>query len=595
MKKKTINKLMNSFEKERLADSLYLLNALLLILKESKGKLGHNGIISEQFREAGERFAEKYEGLELFTEKVNHFNKEAYFQLCNSIQNLKGDDIQETVFSIYDYLKDTSLYMGHPFNEGLINNAEFYNFIQATIDFSIISSVYDPAFGIGMGFVSILKKVGENSLTFAGQEIDPILWANMKNILAIFDIPSEHIYRGDTLSSPSNVSEETIQQYDLVLVDPPQGLKIDSDVFARDEFMRFKYGYTTKSDLAFLEHALASKKDTGLLIGLINLNSLKTKGREKAIRKNILLDNNLTTVIQLEKTRGGLSSFTPCILMFGENQKSEKVNMMAYTGQKNRRSQGLSEYYQTDEEKRENSLWVLMEDIKSNDYSLTPSFYIHKERLKQANPMFLELDLREKISINDIAEISSGISGGIKGLSEKKTKQKPNKVYFLKSSDIDAHGQVVLDNAKAYWYGEEDKGVWRTLLAKNDLVFVTRGDTGKVGIVREIPEEAQIGAGMNMIKIHVKEGEYSPFFLFELIRSEYGKHMIETAILESGILKKITLKELAEFRVPVLEKSEWEAFDERYLKVLQEEEKLRQQIEGLKEEKKDIFTKILKN
>jgi len=279
--------------------------------------------------------------------------------------------------------------------------------------------------------------------------------------------------------------------------------------------------------------------------------------------------------------------------MFGENQKSEKVNMMAYTGQKNKRSHGLSEYYQTDEEKRENSLWVLMEDIKSNDYSLTPSFYIHKERLKQANPMFLELDLREKISINAIAEISSGISGGIKGLSEKKTAKKPNKVYFLKSSDIDLHGQVVLDNAKAYWFGEEDKGVWRTLLAKNDLIFVTRGDTGKVGIVREIPEEAQIGAGMNMIKIHVKKGEYSPFFLFELIRSEYGKHMIETAILESGLLKKITLKELAEFRVPVLEKSEWEAFDERYLKVLQEEEKLKQKFEELKEEKQDIFKKII--
>jgi len=594
MKKKNFNQLINWLKTGNLVDTLYIINALLLIQKECKGKMDQKGVISERYLKIGDEISEKHEGFQFFTEKVSSLEKESFFQLCNNIQNIQEDEIQEAVFEIYDALKTNALYPRNLIHEELINNTAFYNFIQAAVDFSTISSVYDPAFGIGMGFVSILKKAHKKSLIFIGQEIDPLLWANMKNIMAIFDMPSEQIYLGDTLTTPSNVAEETIQQYDLVLVDPPQGLKIDSDVFAQDEFMRFKYGYTTKSDLAFLEHALASKKETGLLIALINLNSLKTKGKEKAIRKNILLDNNLTTVIQLEKTRGGLTPFTPCILIFGANQKSEKINMMAYTHQKNNRIQDLSEYYQTDEKKRDNSLWVMMEDIKNNDYSLTPSYYLDKERLKQANPMFLELDLREKISISMIADISSGISGGIKTVSEKKTKKKPNNVFFLKSSDIDSNGQVVLDNAKAYWYGEEDKGVWRTLLSKNDLVFVTRGDTGKVGMVREIPQDAQVGAGMNMIKIHVIEGEYSPFFLFEIIRSEYGKHLIETAIHEAGLLKKITLKELAEIKVPFLEKSEVKAFDEKYLKVLNEEEKLKQKFEALKEKKQDIFKYILK-
>jgi len=98
---------------------------------------------------------------------------------------------------------------------------------------------------------------------------------------------------------------------------------------------------------------------------------------------------------------------------------------------------------------------------------------------------------------------------------------------------------------------------------------------------------------MNMIKIHVKSEKYSPFLLFELFKSPYGKHLIETAIMESGVLKKITLKELAEFRLPFMHEDELERFDKRYLKVLQEEERLRQQIGDLKSEKEDIFKKII--
>ena len=592
MKKRNVNKIMDTLRQEDLIEALYMVNALLLIQKESTGKENQSGIITDHFRQQGTALSENYEGLRFFSEKVDGFNKEAFYQLCNAVKNVKKRDIHNVVFDIYEGLKANQRHSLFSGSASLINNKAFYHFIQATIDFSKIKSVYDPAFGIGMGFVSILKTRKAKHIALAGQEIDALLWANMKNILAIFDRPSREIYQGDTLQSPSNVAEETIVKYDLVLVDSPQGLKIDTDVFARDEFMRFKYGYTTKSEMAFLEHALASKKETGLLIGLINMNSLKEKGKEKAIRKNILLDNNLTTVIQLEKTNDGFASFTPCILIFGENQQSDKIAMMAYKDRNSGESQGLSEYYLSEDEKRSNSIWVVMDEIKNNDYSLTPSFYIDRERLKQVNPLFEALEKREKISLNVIADISSGISGGIKTLSENQKADKPNKIYFLKSSDIDTNGYVAINTEKTYWYGKDDKGVTRTVLAKNDLVFVTRGDTGKVGLVREIPEDAQIGAGMNMIKIHVKTGQYSPFLLFELFKSPYGKHLIETAILEAGVLKKVTLKELAEFRIPILQKRELAIFDDTYLKLLQEEERLRRQMTALKEKKQAVFTEI---
>src|SRR6056297_48113 len=163
MKNKIKNKLMKILESNHLTDTLYFINALLLAHKEVKGEMEQKGVISEQYLKIVQEFAKKHEGLQLFADKVPDFKQESFFQLCNNIQNIKADDIKETVFGVYEYLKDSSLYMGNPFNEGLINNAEFYNFIQATINFSSLSTVYDPAFGIGMGFVSILKKAGDQS------------------------------------------------------------------------------------------------------------------------------------------------------------------------------------------------------------------------------------------------------------------------------------------------------------------------------------------------------------------------------------------------------------------------------------------------
>src|SRR6056297_1642045 len=98
MKKKVLNKIMDTLQHEELTQALYSINALLLIQKECGGKVAQKGIIADHFRQQAEELAKEYEGLQFFSEKVNTLNKEAFYQLCNAVKTVKEEDIHDIVF-----------------------------------------------------------------------------------------------------------------------------------------------------------------------------------------------------------------------------------------------------------------------------------------------------------------------------------------------------------------------------------------------------------------------------------------------------------------------------------------------------------------
>ena len=100
-----------------------------------------------------------------------------------------------------------------------------------------------------------------------GQEINDLTSAIGRMNLFLHGVSDFHIVTGDTLRNPAFVVGGQIQQFDLVLANPPYSIKQwDRTAFENDKYGRNFLGTPPqgRADYAFFQHILKSMKpDTG--------------------------------------------------------------------------------------------------------------------------------------------------------------------------------------------------------------------------------------------------------------------------------------------------------------------------------------------
>ena len=105
----------------------------------------------------------------------------------------------------------------------------------------------------------------------------------------------------DTLTNPRHVSGGELKRFDRVITNPPFSQNYDKGSLTHTE--RFRYGYTPeggkKADLMFLQHMLAVLKRDGIVATVMPHGVLFRGGAEGAIRRKIIEDDLLDTVIGL--------------------------------------------------------------------------------------------------------------------------------------------------------------------------------------------------------------------------------------------------------------------------------------------------------
>ena len=105
----------------------------------------------------------------------------------------------------------------------------------------------------------------------------------------------------DTLASPEHVRGGDLERFDRVITNPPFSQNYDRAGLAHPE--RFVYGYTPeggkKADLMFLQHMLAVLKPDGVVATVMPHGVLFRGGAEGDIRRSIIEDDLLDTVIGL--------------------------------------------------------------------------------------------------------------------------------------------------------------------------------------------------------------------------------------------------------------------------------------------------------
>jgi type I restriction enzyme M protein len=183
-------------------------------------------------------------------------------------------------------------------------------------------SVYDPFAGIGGLLVGALRHVQENSkgdswLSLWGQEVNAETAAIAEMNLALNAARVSDVQRGDSLAEPLQVTKDgMLLHFDRVLAHAPFSMDYERRSITHPE--RMAYGWTTghgKADLMVVQHVLSALTAAGRGVVLVPAGLLFRGGVEADIRRGIVEDGRIDTVISLGANAVPGISIPACILV----------------------------------------------------------------------------------------------------------------------------------------------------------------------------------------------------------------------------------------------------------------------------------------
>lgn len=277
----------------------------------------------------------------------------------------------------------------------------------ASYDNPNIRSVYDPCCGSGSLLLKFAKTVGKKNpnLMYYGQEINPSTYnlCRINMFLHGINFSNFDIALGDTLKYPQH---RDLEPFDAIVSNPPYSIAWageDDTVLAGDD--RFTpagvLAPKSKADLAFTMHMLKSLSETGTAAIVEFPGVLYRGGAEQKIRKYLIYNNYVDTVIQLPVNLFFGVGIATCIIVLKKSAKRDNCvlfidasNMFKKEGNKNyllnEHQDRILELYARREDVQYLSRLVKNDDILDNDCNLTVSSYVEQE------------DNREVINITEV-------------------------------------------------------------------------------------------------------------------------------------------------------------------------------------------------
>ena len=259
-----------------------------------------------------------------------------------------------------------------------------------------LASVMDFACGSGSLLLNVRKRMGPRGIgKIYGQEknITTYNLARMNMLLHGVKDSEFEIYHGDTLINDWDMLCEPNPAkkpyFDAVVANPPFSYRWEPNE-ALGEDMRFKnYGLAPKSaaDFAFLLHGFHYLKDDGVMAIILPHGVLFRGGAEAKIRRKLLDDGNIDTVIGLPANLFYSTGIPVCILVLKKCKNPDDVlfiNASEYF-KKNKRQNHLSDehiariidtYQRRPEHIERYARRVRMEEIEENDFNLNIPRYV---------------------------------------------------------------------------------------------------------------------------------------------------------------------------------------------------------------------------
>jgi type I restriction enzyme M protein len=257
------------------------------------------------------------------------------------------------------------------------------------------SKILDFACGSGSLLLNVRGQIGAHGIgKIYGQEknITTYNLARMNMLLHGVKDSEFEIHHGDSLLNDWGILNEQNpakkQKFDAVVANPPFSYRWEPTDALGEDFRFKNYGLAPKSaaDFAFLLHGFHFLSDEGTMAIILPHGVLFRGGAEERIRRKLLEDGNIDTVIGLPANLFFSTGIPVCILVLKKCKKPDDVlfiNASEHFEKGKRQNQLRPEHikkivstYQFRKEEDRYSRRVSMDEIKANDFNLNITRYI---------------------------------------------------------------------------------------------------------------------------------------------------------------------------------------------------------------------------
>ena len=260
-----------------------------------------------------------------------------------------------------------------------------------------INRVLDFACGSGSLLLNVRNQMGESGIgKIYGQEknITTYNLCRMNMLLHGVKDSAFEIHHGDSLANDWDILQEENPankiDFDAVVANPPFSLRWDPTEDTINDFRFNRYGVAPRSaaDFAFLLHGFHFLSEDGTMAIILPHGVLFRGGKELAIRKKLLEDDNIDAVIGLPGNLFYSTGIPVCIIVLKKCRKNDKILFINASSdehyEKGKRQNYLRdedvnkivETYQFRKEESRYSRQVSLQEIKENDYNLNITRYV---------------------------------------------------------------------------------------------------------------------------------------------------------------------------------------------------------------------------
>ena len=262
-----------------------------------------------------------------------------------------------------------------------------------------VNKVYDPACGSGSLLLKFAKVLGKENVRqgFFGQEINLTTYNLCRINMFLHDINYNNfdIAHGDTLMDPKHWDDEP---FDAIVSNPPYSIKWEGNsnpLLINDPRFSPAGVLAPKSyaDLAFTMHMLAWLSTTGTA-AIVEFPGVLYRGHaEQKIRKYLVDNNYIDTVIQLPPDLFFGTTIATCIIVLKKSKKDNKTLFIdasaefIHGGNKNKLSEAnrlkILDAFSARKDAEYFAKLIDNKDIADNNYNITVSSYVVEEDTRE--------------------------------------------------------------------------------------------------------------------------------------------------------------------------------------------------------------------
>ena len=197
-------------------------------------------------------------------------------------------------------------------------------------------SIYDPICGSGGMLIKSLTYLKENGeewrdVKVFGQEINAGTAAIARMNLYLHGIHDFSIVNDDTLLRPAFTKNGRVQQFDVVLANPPYSIKTwNREAFEHDKYGRCFLGVPPqgRADYAFFQHILASMDERTGRCAILFPHGVLFRKEEVELRRKLVEADLVECVIGIGRNLFFNSCMDACIVICRKNKGNRKNKVL---------------------------------------------------------------------------------------------------------------------------------------------------------------------------------------------------------------------------------------------------------------------------